>query len=122
MTVLKCAKCGSPLKKVTMDLDYNLALQFLVCNSCRYLYELNVDKAKNRLESKTEWGASWLKEHLDRYVVTLKLVPFSSKKLMVLDVGAAPGCLARMIKQLFEYEVYTLDRHAMSFLDFSELR
>ncbi len=118
MRVLKCAKCASPLKKVTVNLDYNLPLQFLVCNNCRYLHELDVDKAKNRLKNETGGWARWLKEHLGRYIVTLKLIPFSSKKLIVLDVGAAPGYLARMIQQLFQYDVYALDRHAMPFLDF----
>ena len=121
MVALKCSKCGSQLRDAVVDLEHNLGLRFLICNSCRYLHELNIDEVKNRLESEIEPGAfgSWALEHLDRYVVTLKLVPFSSKKLKVLDVGAAPGYLTRMIKQLFGYEVYSLDSsHVISFRNF----
>jgi 2-polyprenyl-3-methyl-5-hydroxy-6-metoxy-1,4-benzoquinol methylase len=51
----------------------------------------------------------WLNGDLDRWMFTIKLVPFSTKKLRFLDVGAAPGCLTRMVRQLFGYEVYGLD-------------
>ena len=105
----KCSKCGSSLKEVVVDLEHNLKLHFLICKNCKYLRKWAIDRIEEKLKSGVDWKERWLREHLDRYLVTLKLIPFSSKKLTILDVGAYPGYLTRMIKQLFGYETYSLD-------------
>ncbi|MFX0201536.1 MAG: class I SAM-dependent methyltransferase [Candidatus Hodarchaeota archaeon] len=117
MTLLhvKCQRCGSQLKEATVNLRYGLSLDFSKCNSCGYLQELNVDEVKEKLTNKVGRRVGWLQEHLDRFIFTLKLIPFSSRKLVVLDVGSQPGDMTRMVKQLFGYKTYGLDyRNAFS--------
>lgn len=52
---------------------------------------------------------AYLRSNLLRYVETLTLVPKSSKKLKVLDVGTGYGHLAFLIKKLFDYHVIAAD-------------
>ena len=51
----------------------------------------------------------YLQFHIHRYIKTLSLVPVSSSKLKVLDVGVGVGQLAILVKRLFGYEVFGVD-------------
>jgi len=107
MTSSKCTKCGSMLREVLFDFESGpeIVLRFLICNNCGLIRAVNTEEVMSRLK----FVNSQTKYHLDRFVLTLTLVPWSSRKLKVLDIGTFPGFLTRMIKQLFNYEMYGLD-------------
>jgi 2-polyprenyl-3-methyl-5-hydroxy-6-metoxy-1,4-benzoquinol methylase len=47
--------------------------------------------------------------HIHRYIETLSLIPVSSCKLNVLDIGIGSGQLAILVRRLFDYQVYGVD-------------
>ena len=53
--------------------------------------------------------ARYLRFHIHRYIKTLSLIPVSSCKLNVLDVGIGSGQLAILVRRLFGYQVYGVD-------------
>jgi len=74
---------------------------------------------KNKAESKEYlppgqgytffYPVKFLRGSIERYIITLKLIPFYSKKAAVLDIGSYPGHISRIVKELFDYEVHGLD-------------
>jgi len=97
-------KCGNGLTEIEVDLT-DATLTFLVCCRCRRVHGIDVSKSKLTAHPSRSW--SW--GHLGRWIFTLQQVPFRPEKLSVLDIGAAPGYLTRLVKHLFGYEVYGLD-------------
>lgn len=64
------------------------------------------------IEEQTE--TQYLRFHIYRYVETLSLIPISSSKLNVLDVGISSGHLAILVRKLFGYQVYGVDAQDVS--------
>lgn len=61
----------------------------------------------------------YLRFHIYRYIETLSLIPISSLKLSILDVGISSGHLAILVRKLFGYQVYGLDLQNVSGQRFS---
>jgi SAM-dependent methyltransferase len=64
------------------------------------------------IEEQTE--KEYLRFHIYRYIETLSLIPISSSKLDVLDVGTSSGHLAILVRKLFGYQVYGVDLQDVS--------
>jgi len=47
-----------------------------------------------------------------RYATILSLIPGANQKLCVLDIGSGFGHLSILIKRIFDYEVYAIDRYS----------
>lgn len=52
----------------------------------------------------------YMLSHFSRYVETLRVVPKTSSRLKVLDIGIASRHLAILVKKLFNYQVFGIDK------------
>jgi 2-polyprenyl-3-methyl-5-hydroxy-6-metoxy-1,4-benzoquinol methylase len=64
---------------------------------------------QNVVEIEEPHERRYLRFHIHRYIKTLSLIPVSSRKLNVLDVGISSGQLAILVRRLFDYEVSGVD-------------
>jgi SAM-dependent methyltransferase len=106
LRVATCRKCGVPLSGVKIDFEQNM-LFLMVCRNCGGTIRL--DYGRSRLGRKHEHTERQVNGHLERWLHTLRLIPFSKEKLTLLDVGAAPGTLSIITKSIFRYEVSGVD-------------
>ena len=61
-------------------------------------------------KSAKEREMNYIRSHFSRYVETLRVVPKLPRKLKVLDIGIASGHLAILVKKLFNYQVFGIDK------------
>jgi SAM-dependent methyltransferase len=95
----------------TLDVNPKIIRNILDEYFLRWKDEIPDELLIDRLaKSAKEREIKYIRSHFSRYVETLRVVPKTPRKLKVLDIGIASGHLAILVKKLFNYQVFGIDK------------